>query len=87
MATMTRAQRRESHARWRRLRRYRERPQQELRRARRYPQALEQALADVALPKTLATALEWRRQAQEELLGKIIGTMFPPYLGAEWPMS
>jgi hypothetical protein len=87
MATMTRAQRRESHAKQRHLRKYRERLQQEQRRAQRYLQALEQALVDFGLPETLAAEVEWRLKAHVKLLGNIFGVMFPPCLGAGLPMS
>ena len=48
MAIMTRAPRREYHAKQRHLRKYRERLQQEQTRAQRHLQALEQALVDLA---------------------------------------
>jgi hypothetical protein len=64
MATMTRAQRREYHAKQRRLRKYRERLAHEQRRAQRFVPALEQALVDWGLPETLVAEVEWRLQAQ-----------------------
>jgi hypothetical protein len=81
MATMTRAQRRASHTKQRHLRKYRERLQQAQRRAQRYLQALEQALVDLGLPETLTAAVERRLKAQEQLLGKIFGVMFPALFG------
>jgi uncharacterized paraquat-inducible protein A len=81
MATMTRAQQREANAKQRQLRKYRERLQQEQRRAPRYLQALEQALVDLGLPDTLVAEIEWRLQAQVNLLGKIFGMMFPTMFG------
>jgi hypothetical protein len=81
MATMTRAQQREANAKQRQLRKYRERLQQEQRRAQRYLQALEQALVDLGLPETLVAEIEWRLQAQVKLLGKIFGMMFPTMFG------
>jgi hypothetical protein len=81
MAAMTRAQRREYNAKQRHLRKYRDRLEQEQRRAQRYLQALEQAFADLGLPETLAAEVTWRLQAQVKLLGKIFGMMFPPVFG------
>jgi hypothetical protein len=81
MATMTRAQQREANAKQRQLRKYRERLQQEQRRAQRYLQALEQALVDLGLPETLVAEIEWRLQAHVKLLGKIFGMMFPTMFG------
>ena len=81
MVTMTRAQQREANATQRQLRKYRERLQQEQRRAQRYLQALEQALVDWGLPETLVAEIEWRLQAHVKRLGKIFGMMFPPRVG------
>lgn len=81
MASMTRAQRREYHAKQRHLRKYRERLQREQTRAQRCLQTLEQALADLGLPETLAAEVEWRLKAQVKLLGKIFGLMFPTVFG------
>jgi hypothetical protein len=81
MATMTQAQPREANAKQRQLRKYRERLQQEPRRAPRYLQALEQALVDLGLPETLVAEIEWRLQAQVKLLGNIFGMMFPTRFG------
>ena len=52
MAPMTRAQRREYHAKQRRSQKYRERLQREQARAQRSLEALEQALIDLGLPET-----------------------------------
>ena len=81
MATMTRAQRREYDAKQRRLRKYRERLEQEQQRAQRFLQALEQALLDLGLPETLAAEVEWYLKAQVKLLGKIFGMMLPTLFG------
>ena len=82
MATMTRAQRREYHAKQRWLRKYRERLQHEQQRAQRFLQALEQTLVDLGLSETLVAEVEWRLQAQVKLLGKIFGMMFPTLFGS-----
>ena len=81
MASMPRAQRREYNAKQRRLRKYRERLQQEQTRAQRFLQGLEQALGDLGLPATLAAEVEWRLKAQAKLLSKIFGLMFPTVFG------
>jgi DDE superfamily endonuclease len=81
MATMTRAQRREHHAKQRRLRKYRAQLEHEQRRAQRFLQAMEQALVDLGLPETLVAEVEWRLQAQVKLLGKIFGLMYPTVFG------
>jgi hypothetical protein len=81
MAPMTRAQRREYHAKHRRRQKYREQLQREHARAPRSLHALEQALVDVGVPETLATAVQWRLNAGGKLLGTICGLMFPPRFG------
>jgi hypothetical protein len=81
MATMTRAQRRESDAKQRRLRKDRERLEHEQRRAQRCLQALEQARLDLGLPETLAAEVEWCLKAQVKRLGNIFGMMCPTLFG------
>ena len=81
MASMTRAQRREQNAKQRHLRKSRERLQREQTRAQRCLQALEQTMADLGLPETLAAEVEWRLKAHAKLLGKIVGLMFPTLFG------
>jgi len=83
MATMTRAQRREDHAKQRRLRKSRERLQHEHQRAQRLLQALAQALVDVGLSETLGAEVEWRLQAPVQRLGNIFGMLFPTLLGCQ----
>jgi hypothetical protein len=81
MATLSRAQRRESKATQRRLQKSRERLQREQARAQRHLQALEQALIELGLPETLVVEVEWRLKALGKLLGKIFGIMFPTVFG------
>ena len=81
MAPMTRAPRREYHAKHRRLQKDREPLQREPARAPRSLHALEPARVDVGLPETLATAVQWRLQAGGKRMGKICGLMFPTLLG------
>lgn len=71
-------QKRAQQAKQRRLRRERERLQREQDRAQRALQALEQAVQELGLPEAVAEDLQWRLQAQQKLLGKIVGMMFPP---------
>jgi hypothetical protein len=81
MAPMTRAQRREYHAKQRRSQQDRERLQREQARAQRHLQALEQALVDVGVAKTVVEEVQWRLKAVRKLLGKICGLMFPTVFG------
>lgn len=80
-------QQRVQQAKRRRLQRARERLQREQARAQRYLQALEQAIRELGLPETVVEDVEWRLQAQGKLLSKIVGVMFPPFLGAARRMS
>jgi hypothetical protein len=81
MAPMTRAQRRAYHAKQRRSQKYRERLQREHARAQRHLQALEQALVDVGVAKTVVEEVQWRLKAVRKLLGKIFGLMCPTVFG------
>jgi hypothetical protein len=81
MAGMTRAPRREFHAKHRRLQKYHKRLQSEQARAQRHLQALEQALVDVSAAETVAEVVQWRLKAVRKLLGKIFGLMFPTVFG------
>ena len=58
MAPMTRAQRREYHAKPRHLRKYHDRLQREQTRAQRHLQAMEQALVDVGVAKTVVDEVQ-----------------------------
>jgi hypothetical protein len=78
----TRAQRakqqRAQQAKQRCLQKARQRLQREQARAQHHLQALEQAVQELGLPETVAEEVQWRLQAQQQLLGKIVGLMFPP---------
>jgi hypothetical protein len=63
-------QKRGQQAKQRRLQRERERLRRE--------QA--QAVQELGLPETVAEEVQWRLQAQQKLLDKIVGMMFPPGL-------
>jgi hypothetical protein len=71
-------QQRAQQAKQRRLKRERQRLQREQARAQRALHALEEAIAALGLPETVAEEVQWRLQAQQQLLGKIFGMMFPP---------
>ncbi len=78
MTQPTRYHKRLQKARQHRLDKERERLQREQARAQRHLQALEQAVQELGLPETIAEEVQWRLQAQQKLLGKIFGMMFPP---------
>jgi hypothetical protein len=44
-------------------------------------QTLEQAVEDLGLPENVVAEIEGRLRSQQQLLGKIIGVMFPPLFG------
>ena len=71
-------QKRAQQAKQRRLQQQRERLHREQARAQCHLEALEQALQDLGLSATVVEEVEWRLQAQQKLLGKIFGMMFPP---------
>jgi hypothetical protein len=48
-------------------------------------EALEQALQDLGLPDNLVNEIEGRLRAQQQLLGKIFGVMFPTLFGCRTP--
>ena len=78
MTQSRRYHKRVQKARQRRLQKERERLQHEQARAQRALQAVEQAIQELDLPETVADEVQWRLQAQQKLLGKIFGMMFPP---------
>jgi len=71
-------QKRAQQAKQRRLQQARERLQREQVRAQHSLQALEQALQELGLPETIAEEIQWRLQAQQKLIGKVLAMMFPP---------
>lgn len=48
-------------------------------------EALEQTLQDLGLPDNLVKEIEGRLRAQQQLLGKIFGVMFPTLLSCRIP--
>ena len=81
MAPLTRAQRREYHAKPRHLRKYHDRLQREHARAQRHLQAMEQALVDVGVAKTVVEEVQWRLKAVRKRRGKIFGLLCPTIFG------
>ena len=53
--------------------------------AQRYIEAIHQALEDLGFPDSLVAEIEGRLQAQQQLLGKIVGILFPTLFGARHP--
>jgi hypothetical protein len=81
MAPMTGAQRRAYHATQRRSPTDRERLQREHARAQRHLQALEHALVDVGVAKTVGAEVPWRLKAVRTRLGQIFGLLCPTVFG------
>ena len=59
----------------------RERLERDRRQAQHAAKVLEQALHDLGLPDDLVAEIEGRLRSQQQLLGKIVGVMFPPLFG------
>ena len=53
--------------------------------AQRAAEALQQALEDLGLPDTVVAEIEGRLRSQQQLLGKIVGVMFPALFGCRTP--
>ena len=72
------------HAKARRRRRLKahERLERDRRQAQQAAEALHQALEDVGFPTDLVAEIEGRLRSQQKLLGKIVGSCFPPSLAA-----
>ena len=58
-----------------------ERLERDRRQAQRVAEALHQALVDLGLPDNLVVEIEGRLRSQQQLLGKIVGVMFPALFG------
>ena len=71
------------HAKARQRRRLKahERLERDQRQAQWAAEALHQALEDLGLPATVVPEIEGRLRSQQQLLGKIVGVMFPPLFG------
>jgi DDE superfamily endonuclease len=81
MAPMKRYTTKQAKARTRRRLKAQERLQHQRAQAQLYIEALHQALIDLDFPDTLVAEIEGRLQAHHQLLGKIVGLMFPTLFG------
>lgn len=83
MSPMERYAKKQAKARTRRRLQVQERLQHQRAQAQLYIEALHQALIDLDFPDTLVAEIEGRLQAQHQLLGKIVGLMFPTLFGCQ----
>jgi hypothetical protein len=81
MTPMQRYAKKQAKAIQRRRLNTQQRLRQQRAQAQRYIEAIHQALEDLGFPDTLVAEIEGRLQAQQKLLGKIVGLMFPPLFG------
>ena len=81
MAPMKRYAKKQAKAIKRRRLTAQQRFRQQRAQAQRYIEAIHQALVDLGLPDTLVAEIEGRLQTQQQLLGKIVGIMFPTLFG------
>ncbi len=81
MAPMKRYANQQAKAIQRRRLNAQQRLRQQRAQAQRYIEAIHQALVDLGFPDTLVAEIEGRLQAQQQLLGKIVGIMFPTLFG------
>src|SRR5213592_811342 len=81
MSPMKRYAKRQAKAIKRRRLKAQERLRQQRAEAQRYIEAIHQALEDLGFPETLVAEIEGRLRAQQKLLGKIVGMMFPTFFG------
>ena len=85
MSPMTRYAKKQAKANKRRRLKAQERLKQQRAQAQLYIEAIHQALIDLDFPETLVAEIEGRLQAQHQLLGKIVGLMFPTLFGCRHP--
>src|SRR5437879_8676753 len=81
LSPMKRYANKQIKARKRRRLNAQERLRQQRAQAQHHIEALNQALKDLDFPDTLVAEIEGRLQAQQKLLGKIVGLMFPTLFG------
>src|SRR6267142_1613165 len=81
MSPMQRYAKKQAKARTRCRLKAQERLQHQRAQAQLYIEAIHQALIDLDFPDTLVAEIEGRVQAQHQLLGKIVGLMFPTLFG------
>jgi hypothetical protein len=82
---MKRYAKKQAKATTRRRLKAQERIRQQRADAQRYIEAIHHALEDLGFLDTLVAEIEGRLQAQQQLLGKIVGLMFPTLFGARHP--
>ena len=85
MSPSKRYAKKHAKARQRRRLQAHERLERDRRQAQRAAEALHQALEDLGLPANLVVEIEGRLRSQHQLLGKIIGVMFPALFGCRTP--
>src|SRR5262249_57629066 len=81
MSPLKRYATKQTKARKRRRLHAQERLKQQRAQAQHSIEAIHQALKDLDFPETLVAEIEGRLQAQQQLLGKIVGLMFPTLFG------
>ena len=81
MSPMQRYAKKQAKARQRRRLKAQERLERDCRQAQHAAKVVEQALHDLGLPEDLVVEIEGRLRSQQQLLGKIVGVMFPPLFG------
>lgn len=85
MSPSIRYAKKRAKARARHRRNARERLERDQHQAQRAAEALHQALEDLGLPDTIVAEIEGRLRSQQQLLGKIVGVMFPALFGCRTP--
>ncbi|HZC01810.1 MAG TPA: hypothetical protein VE844_10755, partial [Gammaproteobacteria bacterium] len=85
MSRAKRYARKQAKARQRRRQNALERLERDRRQAQQAAEALHQALDELGLPDGLIREIEGRLRSQHQLLGKIIGVMFPALFGCRTP--
>jgi hypothetical protein len=85
MSPSKRYAKKHANARARRRHTARERLARDQRQAQRAAAALQQALEDLDLPDTVVAEIEDRLRSQQQLLGTIVGVMFPALFGCRTP--
>ena len=81
MTPSTRDAKKQTKGRQRRRLKAQERLERDCRQAQHAAKVVEQALHDLGLPEDLVVEIEGRLRSQQQLLGKIVGVMFPPLFG------
>src|SRR5438445_13066797 len=81
MSPMKRYANKQAKARKRRRLKAQERLKQQRAQAQHSIEAIHQALKDLDFPETLVAEIDGRLQAQQKLLGKLVGLMFPTLFG------